>query len=463
MPTAGKILVVDDEDRLRGLLKRIIALEGYIVHEASDCKNAWKVLNKEDIDVVVCDVRLPDGNGLELTRSIRSRSSDVEIILLTAHANIPDAVKAMRSGAFDFISKGDDNDKLLPLIAHAIEKARLQKRVRLLQEQVQHTFSFDNIIGDSAAIRETIEMVRKVAGLDTTVLPLGETGTGKELFAKAIHTSSGRSSLPFVALNCSAFSRDLLESELFGYKAGAFTGAVKDKKGLIEEADGGTLFLDEIGEMQLDLQAKLLRVLEIGQFFKVGSTTPTAANVRLLSATNRNLIKRVKEGAFREDLFYRLNVFTVEIPTLRDRRKDIPLLAKYFMKLFSDKLNKRLIGMSREFIQALERQPWKGNIRELKNIIERAVILSQGEELGIETLPAAWRMSSSSGEALSVWDLASVEKLHIQRVLNYTHGNKVEAAKLLNIGLTTVYRKMVEYDLNKPYLDGSNMDNAQCT
>lgn len=458
MSAAGNILVVDDEDKLRGLLKRIIALEGYIVHEASDCKSAWKVLNKEDIDVVVCDIRLPDGNGLDLTRSIKSRASDAEIILLTAHANIPDVVKAMRSGAFDYISKGDDNDKLLPLIAHAMEKARLQKRVKLLQEQVKHAFSFDNIIGESPAIRETKAMVRKVTGSDTTVLLLGETGTGKELFAKAIHSASDRASFPFVALNCSAFSKDLLESELFGHKAGAFTGAMKDKKGLVEEADGGTLFLDEIGEMQLDLQAKLLRVLEVGQFFKVGSTTPTLTNVRVLSATNRNLIQQVKEGAFREDLFYRLNVFTVEIPPLRDRRKDIPLLAKYFIKLFSDKLNKRVTGMSREFLHVLERQPWKGNIRELKNVIERAVILSEGEELSLETLPAAWSMESSIVQALSAFDLASVEKLHIQRVLNYTHGNKVEAAKLLNIGLTTVYRKMEEYGLNGPYLNETNMD-----
>ncbi|WP_431216380.1 sigma-54-dependent transcriptional regulator [Puia sp. P3] len=303
MSAAGNILVVEDEDKLRGLLRRIIALEGYTVHEAGDCRSAWKVLGREDIDVVVCDVRLPDGNGLDLTRSLRDRSSGVEIILLTAHANIPDVVKAMRSGAFDYISKGDDNDKLLPLIAHAIEKARLQKRVRSLQQQVKHAFSFDNIIGDSPAILATIALVRKVTGADTTVLLLGETGTGKELFAKAIHAAGDRASFPFVALNCSAFSRDLLESELFGHKAGAFTGAKKEKRGLIEEADGGTLFLDEIGEMQLDLQAKLLRVLEVGQFFKVGSATPTTANVRVFSATNRDLVRQVRDGAFREDLF----------------------------------------------------------------------------------------------------------------------------------------------------------------
>ena len=233
-------------------------------------KAAVRALHKEEIDAVVCDVKLPDGSGLDFTRNIKTRYPHVEIILLTAHANIPDVVQAMRFGAFDYISKGDDNDKLLPLIAHAVEKARLQKRVERLEEHVAQIFSFDNIIGQSAAIQDTIAMTRKVTPSDTTVLLLGETGTGKELFAKAIHANSKRAGYPFIALNCSAFSKHLLESELFGHKAGAFTGAVRDKKGLIEEANEGTLFLDEIGEMDLDLQSKLLRVLETSQFFKVG-------------------------------------------------------------------------------------------------------------------------------------------------------------------------------------------------
>jgi len=445
---AGNILVVDDEEKLRSLLKRVISLEGYNVHEAPDCRTAVRTLHKEDIDVVVCDVQLPDGNGLELTRNIKAKSADVEIILLTAHANIPDVVQAMRFGAFDYISKGDDNDKLLPLIAHAVEKAQLQKRVGRLEEHVAHVFSFDNIIGASAAIRETIAMTRKVTPSDTTVLLLGETGTGKELFAKAIHANSKRASYPFIALNCSAFSKDLLESELFGHKAGAFTGAMRDKKGLIEEADGGTLFLDEIGEMQMELQAKMLRVLETSQFFKVGSTVPVTVNTRILSATNRNLEEQVAEGRFREDLFYRLNVFAIEIPPLRDRKKDIPLLAKYFIKLFAEKMNKNIEGASAGFMEALERPSWKGNIRELKNVIERAVIMAEGQELTEDNLPADLWTEKHPLESLSAFDLASVEKLHIQRVLHYTHGNKVEAARLLNIGLTTVYRKMEEYGLN---------------
>lgn len=445
---AGNILVVDDEDKLRSLLKRIISLEGYSVYEAADLKAAMRILGKEDIDVVVCDVKLPDGSGLDFTRNMKGKTSHVEVILLTAHANIPDVVQAMRFGAFDYISKGDDNDKLLPLIANAVEKVHLQKRVERLEEHVAHVFSFDNIIGQSAAIQETIAMAQKVTPSDTTVLLLGETGTGKELFAKAIHANSKRAGYPFIALNCSAFSKDLLESEIFGHKAGAFTGAIKDKKGLIEEANGGTLFLDEIGEMHIDLQSKLLRVLETSQFFKVGGTMPTSADVRIISATNRDLHSGVQEGKFREDLFYRLNVFTIDIPPLRDRKKDIPLIARYFTKLFAEKMNKNIEGMSKDFIYTLERQVWKGNIRELKNVIERAVILAEGSELTAESLPSELQTENYKLQNLSAFDLASVEKLHIQRVLNYTRGNKAEAAKLLNIGLTTVYRKMEEYGLN---------------
>ena len=443
----GNILIVDDEAKLRSLLKRIISYEGYVVYEAPDLRTANKILTAEEIDVVVCDVKLPDGSGLDMTRTIKACHSPVEILLLTAHAEIADGVEAMRSGAFDYISKGADNDKLLPLIARAMEKALLQRKVGKLQEQVAHAYSWEQIIGQSVVLQRTLALARKVTTGDTTVLLLGETGTGKELFARAIHAGSLRASQPFMALNCSALSKDLLESELFGHKAGAFTGAMKDKRGLIEEAGGGTLFLDEIGEMPVALQAKLLRVLETRQFYKVGSTSPTDADVRIISATNRHLQSEVEEGKFREDLFYRLNVFTIEIPPLRERRKDIPMLAAHFVKLFAAKMNKSRPVMSRDFVQLLERQAWKGNIRELRNVIERAVILTDGPELSAESLPLEFRQDAPVGQPMSAFDLASVEKLHIQRVLNYTKGNKVEAAKLLNIGLTTVYRKMEEYGL----------------
>jgi two-component system NtrC family response regulator len=446
--TTGNILLIDDEDKLRSLLKRIISYEGYIVYEAPDLKTAGKILAAEEIDVVVCDVKLPDGSGLEMTRTIKSCHPAVEILLLTAHAQIADGVEAMRSGAFDYISKGADNDKLLPLIARAVEKALLQRKVGRLQEQVAHAYSWEQIIGRSVVLERTLTLARKVTAADATVLLLGETGTGKELFARAIHAGSMRASQPFMALNCSALSRDLLESELFGHMAGAFTGAVKDKRGLIEEAGGGTLFLDEIGEMPVTLQAKLLRVLETRQFFKVGSTTPTEADVRIISATNRHLPTEVEEGKFREDLFYRLNVFTIELPPLRERKKDIPMLAGHFVQLFAAKMNKSRPVMSREFLQLLERQPWKGNIRELRNVIERAVILTDGPELHTDSLPLEFRQEAPVWQPMSAFDLASVEKLHIQRVLNYTKGNKVDAARLLNIGLTTVYRKIEEYGLS---------------
>ncbi|MBS1567204.1 MAG: sigma-54-dependent Fis family transcriptional regulator, partial [Bacteroidetes bacterium] len=313
----GNILVVDDEAKLRGLLRRIISLEGYHVFEAADLRSAARLMEKEDIEVVVCDVKLPDGSGLEFTRLAREKSLNTEIILLTAHGTITDSVRAIKNGAFDYIIKGDDNDKLLPLLAHALEKARLQKRVLELERQVTNAFGFDNIIGETTVIREAMDLARKVAPSDTSVLLLGETGTGKELFAHGIHISSARAYKPFVALNCSTFSKDLLESELFGHKAGAFTGAIKNKRGLIEEADGGTLFLDEIGEMPVELQAKLLRVLGTNEFIKVGDTVPTRADVRIISATNRDLQAEVAAGRFREDLFYRLNVFCVHIPPLR--------------------------------------------------------------------------------------------------------------------------------------------------
>jgi two-component system NtrC family response regulator len=445
--TAGNILLVEDEDKMRSLLKRIISYEGYIVHEAPDLRAARKILDAEEIDVAVCDMWLPDGSGLELTRKVRSCYPPVEVLLLTAHAEISDGVEAMRSGAFDYISKGSDNDKLLPLIARAMEKAVLQRKVGQLQEQVAHAFSFEQIVGQSLPLHQTVAMARKVAALDTTVLLLGETGTGKELFARAIHGTSPRAAQPFMALNCSALSRDLLESELFGHKAGAFTGALKDKRGLIEEAGGGTLFLDEIGEMPMALQAKLLRVLETGQFYKVGSVQPTDVDVRIISATNRHLRAEAEEGRFREDLFYRLNVYTIEIPPLRDRKRDIPVLANHFVQVFADKMNKHRPVMAETFLRLLERQPWKGNIRELRNVIERAMILTDGPELGVESLPVEFKEEARSGVMMSAFDLASVEKLHIQRVLNYTKGNKVEAARLLNIGLTTVYRKVEEYGL----------------
>jgi DNA-binding NtrC family response regulator len=442
------ILIIDDEEKLRGLLSRIIGLEGFEVIEAGTCKAGLKKIETNHIDVVLCDVKLPDGNGVDLVKEIKAQHPEIEIILMTAYGNIADGVQAIKNGAFDYITKGDDNNKIIPLLNRAIEKVNLSKRINQLEKQVEQKYSFENILGKSKPIVAAIDLAKKVAVTDTTVLLLGETGTGKEVFAQSIHQASLRKNKPFVAINCSAFSKELLESEMFGYVAGAFTGAAKDKKGLFEEANTGTIFLDEVGEMSLDLQAKLLRVLESGELIKVGESKPKKINVRIIAATNRDLKTEIEKGTFRNDLFYRLSVFQITLPALRERIADIEILAKHFTTLFAAKTNKQVYSLTAEFIDALKNQEWNGNIRELKNVIERSVILSEGNELNVDTLPLDFKKNINNSRQLSAFDLSSVEKLHIQKVLNYTNGNKTEAAKLLNIGLTTLYRKIEEYKIN---------------
>ena len=445
-----RILIIDDEEKLRNLMARIIALEGdgFDVVQADSAKSAYKKLAQGDFDVIICDVKLPDGNGIELISRIKESQPFSEVILLTAYGNIADGVQAIKNGAFDYITKGDDNNKIIPLLYKAIKKVELAKRIQQLEKQVGKKYSFELIIGKSISLKQAIDLSRKVSQTDTTVLLLGETGTGKEVFSQSIHYESNRKNKPFVALNCSAFSKELLESELFGHKMGSFTGASKDKKGLFEEANTGTIFLDEIGEMPIDLQAKLLRVLENGEFLKIGATTPTAVNVRIIAATNRNLDEEISKGNFRSDLYYRLSVFTITLPPLRERRQDISLLAHNFAQIFSMKINKGKVSLTDEYIKALEGNTWKGNIRELKNVIERSVIIAEADILGIECLPFELRHPLTVvKKTLSAFTLQSVEKLHIQKVLNYTQGNKAEAARLLEIGIATLYRKVEEYKI----------------
>ncbi|QEC66323.1 sigma-54-dependent Fis family transcriptional regulator [Panacibacter ginsenosidivorans] len=443
------VLIIDDEEKLRSLLARIVKLEGFEVLEAATCKAALKKLEQSAIDAILCDVKLPDGNGVDLVKEVKEKYPAVEIILLTAYGNIPDGVQAIKNGAFDYITKGDDNNKIIPLLHRVFEKIELSERVCKLEKQVEKKYSFDNIIGKSKIILVAVDLAKRVASTDTTVLLTGETGTGKEVFAQAIHQASSRNSRSFVAINCSAFSKELLESEMFGHVAGSFTGASKDKKGLFEEADKGTIFLDEIGEMSIELQAKLLRVIEAGEFIKVGESKTTKVDVRIIAATNRDLHKEIEAGHFRQDLFYRLSVFEIKLPALRDRVPDIEMLAKNFAEIFAAKTNKKIDTLNDAFIKALKKHDWPGNIRELKNVIERSVILANSNELVADTLPFEFqhKTESSTGKILSAFDLASAEKLHIQKVLNYTNGNKTETARLLNIGLTTLYRKIEEYKL----------------
>ena len=439
------VLIIDDEKKLCGLLARIIELEGYKALQAYTGKEGLRILATENVQVVLSDVKLPDVNGVELVKQIKEKKPFVEVICLTAYGTIHDGVLAIKNGAFDYITKGDDNDKILPLLAKATEKANLQHKLYQIENKVISQHSFESIIGTSRSIKDAVSLARKVSGTDTTVLLLGETGTGKEVFAQSIHYNSTRKNKSFVAVNCSAFARDILESELFGHKAGAFTGALKDKKGLVEEADGGTLFLDEIGEMSIDLQAKLLRVLESGEFIKVGDTKTQKVNARIIAATNRELHGEITKGHFREDLFYRLSVFTIQLPSLNQRKEDIKPLAEHYLKEFSDKTNRSITGFDANFIPRLETYSWKGNIRELKNLIERAVILCDGNILTVDLLPLDHRLEEESSE--TVFDMAIIEKNHIRKILNHTKGNKTEAARLMNIGLTTLYRKIEEYHL----------------
>ncbi|WP_027382009.1 sigma-54-dependent transcriptional regulator [Epilithonimonas caeni] len=444
------ILIIDDEEKIRILLSRIISLEGFEVFQASDLKNAKKRLDISDIDVVLSDVKLPDGSGVEFSKVIKEKHPSTEVILLTAYGNIPDGVQAIKNGAFDYITKGDDNNKIIPLVYKAVEKVALNKRLIQLEKQLGDKLSFDNIIGKSKTIRSAIDSAKKVAATDATVLLTGETGTGKEVFAQSIHNASNRTKHNFIAINCSAFSKELLENELFGHKAGAFTGAVKDAKGIFEEANNGTVFLDEIGEMPLDLQAKLLRVLESGEFLKVGDNRPTKVNVRIIAATNRDLQNEIENGNFREDLYYRINIFNIQLPPLRERVIDIEELAKYFLAKFSQKAGKKMTAISPEYLEALKQHSWKGNIRELRNVIERSIILSDSLELRSDTLPSEFQKNNSansSSKTLSAFELASAEKIHIQKVLNYANGNKTKTAELLGIALTTLYRKIEEYQI----------------
>lgn len=445
----NKILIIDDEEKIRMLLSKIIALEGFEVFQASNLKLGLKRLDVSDIDVVICDVKLPDGSGVDFSQTIKDKFPAIEVILLTAFGNIPDGVQAIKNGAFDYITKGDDNHKIIPLMYKAMEKVGLSKRVLHLEKQLGDKKSFDSIIGKSSLLKTAIDSARKVSQTDATVLLMGETGTGKEVFAQAIHHSSLRSKENFIAINCSAFSKELLENELFGHKAGAFTGAVRDSKGIFEEANNGTVFLDEIGEMPLDLQAKLLRVLESGEFLKVGDNKPTTINVRIIAATNRNLLQEIELGNFREDLYYRIAVFQINLPSLRERISDIEDLAMYFLQFFSVKSGRKIHSISKDYLSALQNHDWKGNIRELRNIIERSVILTDGSELLTESLPFDFSMTKNAdtNKSLSAFSMASAEKTHIQKTLNYTKGNKAETARLLEIGIATLYRKIEEYQL----------------
>ncbi|PJJ60443.1 sigma-54-dependent transcriptional regulator [Hymenobacter chitinivorans] len=454
MPT-GTLLLIDDEGPLRQAIARMLELEGYTVLQAPDARRGLETLQQhaDEVLVILSDVKLPDGFGLDLLPRYQAKAPLAEVILLTAFGTITDGVQAMKQGAFDYLTKGDSDDQLVVVVDRAVEKAQLQRRVAELEKKVGTQYSFESMIGHAPALEQAKRTARQVAQTDATVLLEGPTGAGKELFAQAIHYGSPRRSKPFVALNCSAFPKDLLESELFGYKKGAFTGAQADKKGLLEEASGGTLFLDEIGELDVMLQAKLLRVLETQEFTKIGDTRPTRVNVRVVAATNRNLRQEAEQGHFRADLYYRLSVVVVAVPPLSARRSDVPLLTRFFLLHFAAKLRRRPLELTPEALQALENYPWPGNVRELKNVLERASILTPPDQpLTVDDLPVELQLAALNNPRPDApppdeRNLRSAEKQHIQRVLLEEHGNKTETARVLGIALTTLYRKIQDYGL----------------
>jgi len=446
MTEKKSVLIIDDEPNIRTLLTRILSLEDCDVTSFETAKEGIDVVDRNFFHVALVDVLLPDMNGIDLIRILRERSPETEVIVITAFATIQDGVKAIKNGAYDYIEKGKDEDEIIQKVKNAAEKVSLKLRVKQLENVIGKNIGFAALTGKSRAFSDAVEVAKKVAATDTTVLLLGETGTGKELFAQAIHNSSKRKDKKFCAINCSAIPKDLQESELFGYVKGAFTGAFKDKKGIFEEADEGTIFLDEIGDMNLDTQAKFLRVLETNSFNKVGDTRNTHVNVRVISATNKDLKSGIGKGNFKNDLYYRLNTISIYLPALRERKDDLQLLINKFIENYSVKFGKNIFKANSEFISILQAYTFPGNIRELKNIIERALILCNGSELTAKDLPE--EIFENNSHNISQSDsLKEIEKQHILKVYLENNHNKTITAEKLGIGSVTLYRKLKEYDV----------------
>jgi len=452
-----KVLVVDDEESLRKVLKKELTRKGFYVEVAQDGEEALRFLREDAFDVILLDIVMPGMNGIEFMKELKSDPFAPAIIVLTGKATVENAVLAMKSGAFDYVTKPYKLDELEVLIKKAYEYRSLKIKSELLEKELVKK-ELPELVFSSEEMKKIIDLVKKIAPTDSPVLIQGESGTGKEVIAKTIWFHSRRKALPFFALNCSTFSENLIESELFGHEKGAFTGAYQTKLGIVEVANRGTLFLDEIAEMPLSLQAKLLRFLDSGEFRRVGGTRNLKADVRIIAATNRDLNEMVRKGEFRQDLYYRLNVINIYLPPLRERRDDIPALSEYFLRKFSMKLSKSMKGFTPDAIEALLNYEWPGNVRELENVIERAVILSEGEDITRELLSLTGYdnkdKGTSGGENKSygegsedIYSLDKMERLHILRVLQEVRGNRSVASKLLGIDRKTLYLKLKKYGI----------------
>jgi len=462
--SGNRVLVIDDEKNMRHMLQIMLKKAGYVAETASDGADGLEKMSKAEFDFILCDLRMPKMDGMAFLKSAHEKYPEKTFIMMSAFGNMDDALEAMKIGAYDYISKPFKTDEVLLTLKKAEERERLKAEnieYRKKLSQIEQRYSFGNIKAKSEAMSHVFELVHKVAHHKTTVLITGESGTGKDLTAREIHRHSGtRASAPMVSINCASIPESLLESELFGYKRGAFTDAVKDKPGRFEEANGGTIFLDEIGELPLPLQVKLLRVLQEEEITPLGGVGSKKIDVRVIAATSKDLLKEIEEGRFREDLFYRINVMTIHLPPLRERRGDITLLAGHFIEIFNKKLKKDIERLSSEATPILMDYPWPGNIRELENVIERAMLLAKDRFITPEDLPTHIRTHVPSDNAftherfpednLSIRKASTwLERDLIQKALERTGGNLTQAAKMLEISRPTLDAKMKEYELKK--------------
>ncbi|HYJ91156.1 MAG TPA: sigma-54 dependent transcriptional regulator [Pyrinomonadaceae bacterium] len=446
----SNVLIVEDEELMRNILRELVTGAGYTVFTADSAEAAIEIFSTNDIAATLTDIKMAGHDGLELLDQIKSIDSEAVVIIMTAYSSVDSAVAALRKGAYDYITKPFVNEDLLQTIRNAITQRNLFIENRLLRRELRQTYRATDVIGKSDAIQRVFDLVSKVASTNASVLILGETGTGKELIARAVHTGSGRSDKPFLAVNCGALPESLLESELFGHIKGSFTGATSDKRGLLRSAEGGTLFLDEIGDMPLPLQVKLLRALQEREVTPVGSTTPQRFDARVIAATHKNLEVEVGAGTFREDLYYRLNVVEISLPPLRERRDDIPLLIKHFVSRAARNQNAEIKPVSKAAMAALVNYDWPGNVRELENAIERAYILSSNE-IDIESLPAKTRAAANGSYEIRDTEgfrmtLEELERRYVTEILRVSDGDKARAANILGVDLSTLYRKLKRYE-----------------
>ncbi len=450
-----RILIIDDEENFRHMLSLILKKEKYDVDTASNGEEGLKKISLSTFDQILCDIRMPQMDGMEFLKEAQKGGVGVTIIMMSAYGSIDTAIEAMKLGAYDYISKPFKPDEVILTLKKAEERERLRRENELLRKEVQKEYSFKNIISKNEKMQGIFEVIKKVAPYKSTILITGESGTGKELIARALHYNSDRSQAPFIPVNCGAIPENLLESELFGHVKGAFTDAIRTKKGLFEEADAGTLFLDEIGELPSPLQVKLLRVLQDGEIRRVGESKSIQIDVRIITATVKDLVKEVNEGRFREDLFYRLNVLPIHVPPLRERREDIPLLVTHFIHKYSQSMDKKMIGITPKALDTLVNYKWYGNVRELENTIERAIVLTDKENIEFENLPIEIQnfqdqilLTPLADDEYSIKKASKFLEMNlIKKALKKTRGNHTHAARLLEISHRALLYKIKEYEI----------------